>query len=68
MIDVLIADDSPAVSSDIQKGDIITSIDGKQINNMIELRKYIYSKNPGDTISISISRGYITKVLNITLK
>ena len=65
---VLIADDSPAVSSDIQKGDIITSIDGKQINNMIELRKYIYSKNPGDTISISISRGYITKVLNITLK
>ena len=53
---------------DIQKGDIITSIDGKQINNMIELRKYIYSKNPGDTISISISRGYITKVLNITLK
>ena len=65
---VLVADDSPAISSGIQKGDIITSIDGKQINNMIELRKYIYSKTPGDTISINISRGYVTKTFDIILK
>ena len=65
---VLIKDDSPAISSGIQKGDIITSIDGKQVNNMIELRKYIYSKSPGDTISINISRGYITRTFDVTLK
>ena len=65
---VLVTDDSPAISSGIQKGDIITSIDGKQINNMIELRKYIYSKTPGDTISINISRGYVTKTFDIILK
>ena len=64
---VLVTEGSPAISSGIQKGDIITSIDGKQINNMIELRKYIYSKAPGDTVSINISRGYITKTFDIIL-
>ena len=59
---------SPAISSGIEKGDIITSIDGKILNNMIELREYIYAKSPGDTISINISRGYITKTFDITLK
>ena len=63
-----ITQNSPALSSGIEKGDIITSIDGKVLNNMIELREYIYTKSPGDTISINISRGYITKTFDITLK
>lgn len=65
---VHIEDNSPAVSSGIQKGDIITSIDNTPINNMIELREYIYTKSPGDTVSINISRGYITKTFDIILK
>lgn len=65
---VHIDEDSPAISSGIQNGDIITSIDTKPIYNMIELREYIYAKSPGDTISINISRGYVTKTFDITLK
>lgn len=65
---VYISKDSPAISSGIQVGDIISSIDGKSINTMIELREYIYSKSPGDTISIDISRGFITKTFEIVLK
>ena len=34
---------------------------------MIELREYIFTKSPGDNITINISRGYITKSFNITL-
>lgn len=64
---VQIAKNSPAVSSGIQVGDIITSIDGNVINNMIELKEYIYSKLPGDKVSINISRGYITKTFEVTL-
>ena len=56
-----INEDSPAYSSGIKIGDIITSIDDKTFNNMIELREYIFTKSPGDNITISISRGYITK-------
>lgn len=65
---VHINDNSPAVSSGIQIGDIITSIDDKSINNMIELREYIYTKSPGDTVSINISRGYVTRTFDIVLK
>lgn len=64
---VYIEENSPAISSGIQVGDIITSIDGKIINNMIELKEYVYSKLPGDTISINISRGYVTRTFDITL-
>ena len=64
---VHIADNSPAISSGIQTGDIITSIDGNSVNTMIELREYIYTKAPGDTISINISRGYVTRTFEITL-
>ena len=64
---ILISDISPAISSGIKVGDIITSIDNIPINNMIELQEYIYSKSPGDTITINISRGYVTKSFNIVL-
>ena len=64
---VYLEENSPAISSGIQVGDIITSIDGKTINNMIELKEYIYSKLPGDTVSINISRGYVTRTFDIIL-
>lgn len=65
---VHISENSPAISSGIQNGDIITSIDNVPIDNMIELKEYIYSKVPGDTVSVNISRGYITRSFDIVLK
>ena len=65
---VYIDNNSPAISSGIQVGDIITSIDGHSMNNMIELKEYIYSKSPGDTISVDVSRGYITRTFDIVLR
>ena len=64
---VHISENSPAISSGIQNGDIITSIDNVSIDNMIELKEYIYSKTPGDTVSVNVSRGYITKSFEIVL-
>ena len=64
---VHIAPNSPAVSSGIQTGDIITSIDNISLNNMLELKEYIYSKVPGDKVSVNVSRGYITRSFDIVL-
>ena len=64
---VHIAENSPAISSGIQVGDIITSVDGHSVNNMIELKEYIYTKSPGSTISIDVSRGHITRSFKIVL-
>ena len=62
-----ISDDSPAISSGIRTGDVITSVDGNSINTMLDLRAYVYSKKPGDTISINVSRGHISRTFEITL-
>lgn len=58
----------PASKTDIKEGDIITSIDGKEINTMNELREYIYSKSPNEVINLQVSRGRINKNISITLR
>ena len=63
---VNINENSPAFSSGIKVGDIISSIDGRSINSMLELRSYIYSKAPGDVISIVVSRGYVSRTYDVT--
>ena len=58
---------SSAENSSIKKGDIITKIDGKEINKMNELKEYIYTKNPGDEINLTILRNKNTIETKVTL-
>lgn len=37
-------------------GDIITKIDGIEINKMSDLRKQVYKKDPGDKVILMIKR------------
>lgn len=53
---VQIMADGPVAKADIKIGDVITSIDGNNVNKMSELRNYIYQKNPGDVVEIKINR------------
>ncbi|MBR0351038.1 MAG: PDZ domain-containing protein, partial [Clostridia bacterium] len=41
--------------------------DGTEIETMNDLKQYIYTKNPGDTITITINRGRINKEISIQL-
>ncbi len=60
---------SPAETAGIQKGDIITRIDGVTLNKMSELRHYIYTKKPGDEVNLSIQRrGITTRIKNNSRK
>lgn len=58
----------PASKTDLKEGDIITSIDEKELNTMNDLREYIYSKKPNDVVSLQISRGKINKTIEVTLR
>ena len=49
--------DGPVFNKELIVGDIITQIDGIQINKMNQLKKYIYTKTPGDVVSLQIKRG-----------
>ena len=53
---VKIMADGPVAKTNIKIGDIITKIDGNTINRMSELRSYIYTKAPGDKVTLTIIR------------
>ena len=64
---VQISADGPAKKSGLKIGDIITKIDNIPINKMSELRTYIYSKVPGDTVSLTIIRNNKEYAATVTL-
>ena len=47
----------PSGKTELKVGDIIISIDGIEIDEMIELREYIYSKKPGDEVKLETQSG-----------
>ena len=55
----------PAETAGIKEGDIILSVDGVIINKVTDLRKYIYTKKSGDTISLIINRK--NEIMNVKL-
>ena len=64
---VKISTDGPAIKSGLKIGDIITKIDELEINKMSELRNYIYTKSPGDDVTLTINRNNKQYTINVTL-
>ena len=58
---------APASKTDLKEGDIIKTIDGIELNTMNELREYIYTKKPGDTVKLGITRGKVNKIIEVIL-
>ncbi|MCI9063207.1 MAG: PDZ domain-containing protein [Clostridia bacterium] len=57
----------PAYNTELRKGDIINSIDDKRCNTINDLKTYIYTKKPGDSVTLKIARGRINKEITIKL-
>lgn len=49
---------SAAEEAGLRTGDILLSIDGNKLERMCDLRCYIYSKKPGDTVTLKVQRNY----------
>lgn len=64
---VQVIKNSPAESAGIKAKDIILKIDGNTLNKMSELRKYIYTKAPGDEVTLLIQRNGITSQVKVKL-
>lgn len=52
-----VEDNSPADKSGIKTGDIIVSLDGKDVASSSELRRALREKKEGDTVRIEVLRG-----------
>ena len=57
----------PASGTELKKGDIIVKIDNTSVNRMCELQAYIFSKNVGDEIVITVIRNNKEKQVKIIL-
>ena len=66
-----ILESSNAANSDLEVGNIIEEIDGKEVTSVDTIKKVIKQKNPGDTITLKISyatkKEYKEKEITITL-
>ena len=59
---------SAADQAGVQQGDIITKIDGQQINETDQISTIIAKKKIGDTLTISLNRNGDTKDVSTTLQ
>lgn len=58
---------SPAAKAKLNSGDVIVEIDGTKISETNDLRKYLFSRSFGDTLSMKIVRDGAEKEIPVTL-
>jgi putative serine protease PepD len=57
----------PAVGSGLKAGDVITSVDGKQVAEPDDVPSAISAKKPGDEVTIQVMRGGKQETVTVTL-
>ena len=55
-------------SAGIQKGDVITAIDGKDVTSQNVITSVVNSKKPGDTVELTVTSGTTGKSFTATVK
>ena len=63
-----VVDDGAAADAGLQKGDVITSIDGQKVKQFGELQGIIAQKRPGDKVTVKYLRNKKEKTTTLTLK
>jgi S1-C subfamily serine protease len=58
---------SPAAQAGLQSGDVITAIDGTEIQSDSGLAEIISQDKPGDTVTLTVQRGNQTLTIKLTL-
>ena len=62
-----IKSDGEAAKSELKQGDIITKIDDIELEKMLQLRQYLYTKNPDDEVTLKVLRNNKTMEIKIKL-
>ncbi len=58
---------SPAAKANLQEGDVITALDGQSVTGMVDLAAKIRSHQPGDEVTLTVTRGNRTSKVTVTL-
>ena len=66
-----VVEDGPAANAGMQKGDIITELDGRTISSMIQLQQTLQYYAAGEKVDVVVQRSdngaYQEKTLSVTL-
>ena len=57
----------PAARAGLQQGDIVTAFAGKAVSTADEVRAAVDARQPGDTVSVQVTRNGETKSIEVTL-
>ena len=63
-----LTDGGGALAAGIEKGDVITAIDGKRVKTMTELQETIVQYRPGDKVTVTLLRNKKEKKIDVELK
>lgn len=63
-----VLEESSAEEAGLKAGDVITAIDGKEMNKKADLQEYLAKKRPGDKVSVSYLRDKKKASKTMTLK
>jgi putative serine protease PepD len=58
---------TPAADAGLQTGDVVTKLNGTSITSADQLRTAIDSKQPGDTVQLTVQRNGNTRTVEVTL-
>ena len=65
---VKVSDGSAAEEAGLEQGDVVTSIDGREVTKMSQLQEQIAQHKPGDKVNITYLRNKKTKNTSVTLR
>ena len=61
-------DNSAADAAGLKKGDVITKVDGHEVNSVPALQEYVSRHRPGEEVKISVSRNEVEKEYSVILR
>lgn len=64
---IRVLEGTPAAEAGLREGDIITRIDGADIQSMIELSSQIQRRSPGETVTLDVIRDGEKRQFEVTL-
>jgi serine protease Do len=62
-----VEDGSPADEAGLQPGDIVTSINGNELDNYLQIGNTVASMRPGEQVTLSVRRNGETREITVTL-
>lgn len=63
-----VTDGGAASAAGIKKGDVITSVDGKEVTDVVSLHSVLYEHKVGDQVKIKFTRDGKDQTVSVTLK